>query len=72
MLPFIIQEVLNIVIFIALDISVAVLFGFAEILLVIVLTVGGGCIIEIYLLLVVISQYQALGLLRMHEEISMK
>lgn len=72
LLPFITQEVLNIVIFIALDISVAVIFGVPDVLIGLVLGVAGGCIIELYFLLVVISQYQALGVLRMHEEISMK
>lgn len=72
LLPFIVQEVVNIIVFIAIDIAVLVLFGAQEAIIGMVLSVVGGCLIQIYLLLVVISQYQALGLIRMHEEISMK
>lgn len=72
MIPYIVQEIFNIIILLALAISVAVIFGAPELLLGIILGAAGGCILNLYFLLVVISQYQALGLLRMHEEISMK
>ena len=72
LLPFIVQEMMNIIILIALSVTVLVLFGALNVIIGLVMSVLCGCLIKLYLLLVVISQYQALGLIRMHEEISMK
>lgn len=72
LLPFIVQQLVNIVVFVALDITVLVLFGAHRVIIGSVLGMLVGCLIQLYLVLVVVSQYQALGLIRMHEEISMK
>ncbi|KAG0720770.1 hypothetical protein GWK47_047818 [Chionoecetes opilio] len=72
LLPFMVQEVVNIIIFVAMDVTLLVLFGAQEAILGMVFSVLGGVLLQLYLLVVVISQYQALGLIRMHEEISMK
>ena len=66
------QQVVNIVVFVALDITVLVIFGAHKIIISSVLSMLVGCLFQLYLVLVVVSQYQALGLIRMHEEISMK
>ncbi|XP_063848297.1 uncharacterized protein LOC135093233 [Scylla paramamosain] len=72
LLPFIVQQLVNIVVFVGLDIAVLVLFGAHKVIIGSVLSMLVGCLIQLYLVLVVVSQYQALGLIRMHEEISMK
>jgi len=72
LLPFIVQEVINIIVFIGLMIGALVGLGTHYIIVSGVMGVVGGMLIHIYCMLVIISQYQALGLIRMHEEISMK
>ncbi|XP_069982705.1 uncharacterized protein [Penaeus vannamei] len=72
LLPYIVQEVINIIIFIVLIIGTLVIVGTHQIIVSAVVGVIGGILIHLYFMLVVISQYQALGLIRMHEEISMK
>lgn len=72
LLPFIIQESVNLVIYTALAILIVVLFGAQTMIISSVISTVVGILINLYFLLVVISQYQALGLIRMHEEISMK
>lgn len=72
LLPFIVQQLVNIMVFVTLDIAVLVIFGAHRVVIGSVLSMLVGCLIQLYLVLVVVSQYQALGLIRMHEEISMK
>lgn len=72
LLPYIVQEVINIIIFIALTIGALVILGTHRVVVSSVIGVIVGLFVHLYFMLVVISQYQALGLIRMHEEISMK
>nr|XP_027237946.1 uncharacterized protein LOC113829059 [Penaeus vannamei] len=72
LLPYIVQEVINIIIFIVLIIGTLVIVGTHQIIVSAVVGVIGGILIHLYFMLVVISQYQALGLIRMHEEIIFK
>lgn len=72
LVPYMIQELINIAVFLGLIIINHVYLGSHEVAIYFSLSVGGGLLIHLYFLLVVISQYQALGLIRMHEEISMK
>ncbi|XP_047468648.1 uncharacterized protein LOC125024917 [Penaeus chinensis] len=72
LLPYIVQEVINILVFLALIIGTLVILGTHRIIVSSVLGVVVGLLMHLYFMLVVISQYQALGLIRMHEEISMK
>ncbi|XP_042882201.1 uncharacterized protein LOC122259473 isoform X2 [Penaeus japonicus] len=72
LLPYIVQEVINIIVFIALIIGTFVILGTHKVVVSSMIGVIGGILIHLYFMLVVISQYQALGLIRMHEEISMK
>ncbi|KAK3885705.1 hypothetical protein Pcinc_010091 [Petrolisthes cinctipes] len=72
LLPYIVQEVISLLIFIGIAIAPLIAIGTFRIIVYFSLCVLGGIFIHIYFLLVVISQYQALGLIRMHEEMSMK
>lgn len=72
LVPYIIQEALNVIALISVDIWLLVVFGTDMRIISLGLSLAGGFLVHLYFGLVVISQYQALGLIRMHEEISMK
>nr|XP_045608838.1 uncharacterized protein LOC123764771 isoform X2 [Procambarus clarkii] len=72
LVPFIIHDMINVIIFFGFAVVVLVVFGTHTVIISSAISIFAAILIQIYFLLVVISQYQALGLLRMHEEISMK
>jgi len=72
LIPYMIQESVALLVYIALAIAPLIAIGTYNPIVYFTLSVTGGILIHVYFLLVVFSQYQALGLIRMHEEISMK
>jgi len=72
LLPYLCQEAFNIIVFFALFIWILVTFGTDIRVVGTALSMLGAVVLHIYFALVVFSQYQALGLIRMHEEHSMK
>ncbi|XP_071527344.1 uncharacterized protein [Panulirus ornatus] len=72
LLPFIVQESIMLVVYVLLIILSLVSLGSKMPIIYCDITFVVSFVVDLYFLLVVISQYQALGLIRMHEEISMK
>lgn len=72
LLPYLCQEAFNIIVFFTLFIWILVIFGTDIRVVGTALSMLGAVLLHIYFALVVFSQYQALGLIRMHEEHSMK
>ncbi|KAK7071675.1 hypothetical protein SK128_027433 [Halocaridina rubra] len=72
LVPYIFQEILNVIALVAISIWGLVIFGTQYQIVSSVIGLFIGAFIHCYFALVVFSQYQALGLIRMHEEISMK
>lgn len=72
LLPYLVQETVALVVHIALIIAPLIVIGTMNVVVYSVLCIAVGVVVQVYFMLVVISQYQALGLIQMHEEISMK
>lgn len=72
LIPFVIQDVINLLLLCAFAVLALVVLGTSMVIVIIVIVIFVVILIKVYFLMVVISQYQALGLIRMHEEISMK
>lgn len=70
--PFLIQEIVNVIVLAALIIWSLVIFEGHETVVYSALGTTAFLGLHVYFALVIFSQYQALGLIRMHEEISMK
>ncbi|XP_076054785.1 uncharacterized protein LOC143033345 [Oratosquilla oratoria] len=72
LVPWILEEAVILLLFIAIIIVCFVVYGVSVAVAIIVVGVVVTALVHLYYVLVVISQYQALGLIRMHEEISLK
>ncbi|XP_068248754.1 uncharacterized protein [Palaemon carinicauda] len=72
LLPFIGQEAVNAIVFLSLFIWILATFGTDTKVIGMAISILLGTLVRGYFALVVFSQYQALGLIRMHEEHSMK
>jgi len=66
--PFIIAEAVKTVILLIVAITLLSLFSGVETIVYMAISLFVGVGVEIYFILVVVSQYQALGIIRMHDE----
>lgn len=72
LVPWILQEFIHILLALTLAVLMFVLFGAQSMSWTVVVPIILCCFIEVFFIIVVISQYQALGLIRMHDEMCMK